>query len=159
MESPEIDRVARAKEIFSNIRYITISSASVEGEPWGTPVLAAFDEQYNFYWTSLNNTRHSKNIEENSKVYLTCFDSTVLPGEGGGVYVKAQASEITDLVEIERAMELVYARKNKPNRGVEEFQGDSIKRMYKAIPEKFWISLDIDVKNDPMNHKKEITLL
>ena len=155
----DIDRVAKAKEILNNIRYITISSASSEAEPWGTPVLAAFDEQYNFYWTSLNSTQHSKNIQDNPRVYLTCFDSTALPGEGGGVYIKARAEEMTDLSEIKRAVEVLYTRKNKPLRQAEEFVGDSVKRMYTATPEKFWISLDIDVKNDPMRAKKEINLI
>jgi uncharacterized protein YhbP (UPF0306 family) len=96
----DIDRIAKAKEILSEIRYVTIASASNEAEPWGTPVLGVFDEQYNFYWTSFSNTQHSKNIQENSRVYLTCFDSTSLPGEGGGVYIQAQAIEITDPLEI-----------------------------------------------------------
>jgi nitroimidazol reductase NimA-like FMN-containing flavoprotein (pyridoxamine 5'-phosphate oxidase superfamily) len=154
----DIDRVTKAKEILSNIRYVTIASASSEAAPWGTPVLAVFDDQYNCYWTSLNNTQHSQNIQENPRVYLTCFDSTVLPGEGGGVYVQAQAAEMTDPVEITHAAELLYARKNKSVRKAEEFLGDSPKRMYKAIPQKFWINLDVDVKNDPMRAKKEIIL-
>ncbi len=154
----DIDRVAKAKEILANIRYITIASASTEAEPWGTPVLAVFDDQYNCYWTSLNNTQHSKNIKENPRVYLTCFDSTVLPGEGGGVYIQAQAVEMTDPAEITRVAELLYVRKNKPVRKAEEFLEDSLKRMYKATPRKFWINLDIDVKNDPENAKKEIIL-
>ncbi len=154
-----MDHVAKAKEIIANIRYVTIASASNDGEPWGTPVLAAFDEAYNFYWTSLNNTQHSKNIQENPRVYLTCFDSTALPGDGGGVYVKARAVEMTDPAEIEQAIKILYTRKGKELRQAAEFIGDSIKRMYKATPEKFWISLDIDVKNDPMRAKKEINLL
>ena len=154
----DIDRVAKAKEILSNIRYVTIASVSSEAEPWGTPVLAVFDDQYNCYWTSLNNTQHSKNIQENPRVYLTCFDSTVLPGEGGGVYVQAQAGEMTDPVEISHAAELLYARKNKAVRKAEEFLGDSPKRMYKAAPQKFWINLDVDVKSDPVRAKKEIAL-
>ncbi len=150
--------MAKAKEILANIRYVTIASASSAAEPWGTPALAVFDDQYNCYWTSLHNTQHSKNIQENPRVYLTCFDSTVLPAEGGGVYIQAQAAEMTDPAEITKAAELLYARKNKPVRQAEEFLGDSLKRMYKATPQKFWINLDVDVKNDPMNSKKEINL-
>ena len=154
----DIDRIAKAKEILANIRYVTIASASSEAEPWSTPVLAVFDDQYSCYWTSLNNTQHSKNIQENGRVYLTCFDSTVLPGEGGGVYMQALAEEMTDPTEINRAAELLYTRKGKPVRKAEEFLGDSLKRMYKATPQKFWINLDVDVKNDLMRAKKEIIL-
>jgi uncharacterized protein YhbP (UPF0306 family) len=158
MDLQKIDRIMIAKEILANIRYVTISSASSKAEPWGTPVLTVFDDQYNCYWTSLNNTQHSKNIQENTRVYITCFDSTVVPGEGGGVYIQAHAMEMTDSTEIAHAAELLYARKNKPVREAEEFLGGSLKRMYKAVPQKCWISLDIDVKNDPMRAKKEISL-
>lgn len=158
MELSDTDRIAKAKEILAQILYVTISSASTGAEPWGTPVLAAFDEAYNCYWTSLNNTQHSKNIAENPKVYITCFDSTVLPGDGGGVYIKAEAVEMTDAEEMRRAVEVLYTRKNKTIPRADAFLGDSIKRMYKATPQKFWVSLDADVKNDPMRAKKEIDL-
>ncbi len=159
MQTPEIDRVAKAKEILATIRYVTLSSSSKEAEPWGTPVLAVFDNEYRCYWTSLKDTQHSKNITENPRVYLTCFDSSVEPGVGGAVYVQAHASEMSDPVEIAQAAELLYARKNKPVHKSEEFLGDSLKRMYMAVPHKAWINLDVDVKNDPMRAKREITLL
>ncbi len=149
---------AAAKEILAAIRYVTISSASRDAEPWGTPVLAAFDDTYTCYWTSLNTTQHSKNIIENPRVHLTCFDSTAAPGECGGVYIQAHATEMTDPVEITRAVQLLYARKNKPARDASEFLGDSPKRMYKAVPQKTWISLDADVKKDPLTAKREIVL-
>ena len=158
MKTSDIDRTAKAKEILSNIRYITIASASSGAEPWGTPVLAAFDQQFNFYWTSLNSTQHSKNIRENPSVYLTCFDSTVLPSDSNGVYIKALATEVSDPDEIAKAVDLVYTRKGKPKREVSEFLGDSPKRVYKAVPEKCWVNLSFDVKNDPENAKKEISL-
>ncbi|HEY5383108.1 MAG TPA: pyridoxamine 5'-phosphate oxidase family protein [Candidatus Paceibacterota bacterium] len=153
-----MDASEKAKEIIEKIIYITIATASKEAEPWNTPVLAAYDEQYNFYWTSMANTQHSQNIRVNPKVYLSIFDSTVKPGEAGGVYVKASAVELSDPAEIERAVALVYKRKNKPIKMVEEFLGESPKRIYKAIPEKFWINLDVDIKNNPLDPKKEITL-
>ncbi len=155
----DIDRATKAKEILATIRYITIASASRDAEPWGTPVLAAFDDAYNCYWTSLSNTQHSQNIRENPRVYLTCFDSTVSPGGGGGVYIQGYAMEISDSDEIAQAVRLLYARKNKPERTAEEFLGDSSKRMYKAVPQKAWVNLDEDVKYDPLFAKKEIRLL
>lgn len=155
MNTPHTDA---AKEILKAIRYITISSASRTGEPWGTPVLAAFDDAYACYWTSLKTTQHSQNIQENPRVYLACFDSTQTSGESGGVYIQAFATELSDPAEITRAAALLYARKNKPPRNAEEFLGDSPKRMYRAIPHKAWVTLNADAKVDPGNAKREITL-
>lgn len=74
------------------------------------------------------------------------------------MYIQADAIEMNDSVEIARAAELLYARKGKSARSVDEFLGNSLKRMYKATPHKFWINLAVDVKNDPTNAKREITL-
>jgi nitroimidazol reductase NimA-like FMN-containing flavoprotein (pyridoxamine 5'-phosphate oxidase superfamily) len=154
-----MDRVARAKEILERIRYITLATASVDAEPWSTPVTAAYDEQYNFYWTSMAATQHSQNIRANSRIYFSVFDSNAPLGAGGAVYVKAQATELTDPAEIEKAVAVLYVRKNKPARQPEEFLGESPKRMYKAVPEKVWVNLDEEVRIDPINARKEIALV
>ncbi len=46
------DLTSRAKEIISKIIYINIASVSEDGLPWNTPLYYAFDENYNFFWTS-----------------------------------------------------------------------------------------------------------
>lgn len=154
-----MDRVARAKEIIEKIRYITLATASVDAEPWGTPVTAAFDAQYNFYWTSMAGTQHSQNIRANPRVYFTIFDTNAPLGAGGAVYVKGQAMELADSEEIKKAAVVLYAAKGKPVREPEEFLGDSPKRMYKVIPEQVWVNLDEEVRNDPVNVRKEISLV
>jgi nitroimidazol reductase NimA-like FMN-containing flavoprotein (pyridoxamine 5'-phosphate oxidase superfamily) len=154
-----MDRTARAREIIESVRYITLATASPDAEPWSTPVTAAHDKDYNFYWTSMAGTQHSQNIRENPRIYFTIFDSTAPIGAGGGVYVKARATELSDPEEIRSAAEILYIRKNKPTREPQEFLGDSPKRMYKAIPEQVWVNLDEEVRNDPINVRKEITLV
>jgi nitroimidazol reductase NimA-like FMN-containing flavoprotein (pyridoxamine 5'-phosphate oxidase superfamily) len=154
-----MDRALKAKEIISAIEYITIATASTAGEPWNTPVTAAFDEQYNFYWTSMAQTQHSKNIRENPRVHVVIFDSTVPQGSGGAVYMKGSAKELSDPADIALAAALVYRRKNKEPRPIEEFMNESPRRLYKITAEKFWVNLDEDVKADPVNAKKEISLV
>lgn len=153
-----MDRSARAKEILSNLRYITIATATKDGQPWNTPVFASYDERYNFYWASWTGTQHSQNIRENPNVFLVAYDSTVPEGSGEGVYVKATAEELNDPDDITRALTCFYARKNKTPRRPEEFMGEYPRRMYKAVPEKFWVNFDIDVKGNPIDTRKEIAL-
>ncbi len=151
-----MDRVTRAKEIVSKIVYVTIATSSKEAEPRSTPVHAAFDDLYNIFWTSFSDTQHSKNIRENPRVYISIYDEGI--SQGDGIYVKAKAVELSDPLEIENAVALVYGRKEKTPRNAEEFMGESMRRMYKATPEQFWVSLDEDVKKDPATSKKEISL-
>lgn len=154
-----MDRVARAKEIIEKNRYITLATATLDAEPWSTPVTAAHDEVYNFYWTSMAQTQHSQNIRTNPRIYFSIFDSNAPLGEGGGVYIKARAFELVDPEEIKKAAIILYAAKSKAARGPEEFLGDSSKRMYKAMPEQIWVNLDEEVRNDPVNVRKEISLV
>lgn len=154
-----MDYSAKAKEIISMIRYATIATVSPDAQPWNSPVMIAYDEHYNFFWTSWSGTQHSQNICQNANIFLVLYDSTALPGESEAVYVKAKAVELIDVDEITRAALHLYERKNKPPRTAEEFVGESLRRMYKAVPEQVWISLDADVKSNFINTRREITLL
>lgn len=152
-----MDYAVRTKEILNNVSYVTIATASVDAEPWNTPVLAVFDDTYTMYWTSLSDTRHSKNIRENSRVHLSVYEPAVC--ERDGVYIQATAEELLNEEEVSRAAALLYAKKGKEPRAAKEFLGESNRRMYKAVPQRFWISLDAEVQINPATSKHEITLV
>lgn len=152
----------RAKEIIEKILYITIATVSKDGQPWNSPVYSAFDEKYNFYWASDQNGQHSKNIAENNKVFLVIYDSTAPEGTGEGVYVLAKAHMLTDENEIRDALGYLDGRVSKqkdPTTRVSEFQGDMPRRVYKAVPEKFWMNGDGDVDGHYIDIRTEIDLL
>jgi len=154
-----MDRAQKAREIIANIRYVTIATASKNGMPWNTPVFSAFDETYNFYWTSWHGTQHSQNIVENENIFIAVYDSTVPEGAGEGVYIKAKAYELADQGEITRAASYLYGRKNKAPRAASEFVGESPRRMYKAVVEKCWVNLDVDVKGSFIDTRREVLLI
>lgn len=152
----------KAKQIIEKIIYITIATCSKKGNPWNTPVYSAFDEDYNFYWASDKNGQHSKNISENENVFLVIYDSTAPEGTGEGVYIQAKAHMLTDEKEIERAHELLAKRKTKQSsklRDATEFMGDYPRRVYKAVPEKFWINGDGDINGNYVDIRMEVDLL
>lgn len=151
----------KAKAIISKILYITIATVSPKGQPWNTPVYSAFDEDYNFYWNSDQNGQHSKNIDQNSKVFLVIYDSNAPEGTGEGVYIQAKVYMITNKIEIEKAIVLLEKRKTKPSskfESVDEFMGEYPRRVYKAVPEKFWINGDSDVNGNYIDVRFEIDL-
>jgi hypothetical protein len=102
----------------------------------------AFDNQYNFFWMSYENTRHSENIKINNCVAITIFDSHVSPNETAGVYVEAQASIITNPEELEKVIALYFDRAGKPRKSTQDFLGDDGRRFYKAIPKHLWVNAD-----------------
>lgn len=153
-----MDRIEKAKKIISNILYITLATSARDCEPWNTPVYSAYDEKYNFYWVSSPQSRHSKNIKENGKVAIVIYNSSDPEGAGEGVYVQAKACELTDASEIERALKLLYERKNKPVKPVADFVGDSPRRVYKAVPEKFWMNEMQKINGYPVDVRAEVDI-
>lgn len=154
----EDENVKKAKDIISRILYITIATASKDGTPWNSPVYSAFDENYNFFWASDQNGQHSKNIKENNKVFLVIYDSTVPEGAGEGVYVQAKAYALVDDEEIQHALNCLDERVGKKPHSPNQFLGNKPRRVYKAIPEKFWVNGDGEVKGNYIDIRMEIKL-
>lgn len=123
----------QTKDIFSRIRYATLSTADENGKAWAAPVWYVFDEQQTLYWWSPVNSQHSRNIERSSEVYITIFNSTAPEGEGLGLYVRAKAEQVPD----EKLDEVIKqynstTKKFKLNR--ENTTGNAPTRLYQATP-------------------------
>jgi uncharacterized protein YhbP (UPF0306 family) len=153
----------RAKRILKNNNYMIL--ATVQGDqPWSTPVFYAYDKQYNFYWYSRKDTRHSQNIQANNHVAASIF-GVGNADEGFGVYLKGNAAEVTE-EELEHALH-VYAEKATHNQEQrdqlttkEDFLGDAPIRMYKLVPEKMYVfNESTKWKGKWIDSKSEITLL
>lgn len=150
----------KAKQILQKISYITIATATRDGMPWNSPVYSAFDDDYTFYWASDKNGQHSKNIQENLNVFLVVYDSTVPEGTGEGVYIQAKAYALTEENEILHALEVLDKRVGKTKeRNASEFLGEYPRRVYKAVPEKFWMNSDGDVNGNYIDIRIEVQLL
>ena len=132
-------------EILATVRYVNVSTVDEKGQPWSAPVWYVFDQELNIYWWSSVHSQHSKNISQNSAVYLTIFDSTLPEGDGLGVYMRAKADEVP-MRDLEKAMRLF-------NASTAAFKLDHLNctaaaptRMYKATPEQIWMN-DGETKN------------
>jgi hypothetical protein len=134
------DYTHRAKEILEHIIYATIATADKNGQPWNSPVRHVYDKDLNIYWFSDKGGQHSKNVRENNNVFIVIYDSTVPEGDGEGVYIQAKAYEITDPEEITHARRI--KKGTDYNRPADDFLGDAVRRVYKAIPERVWMNAD-----------------
>lgn len=145
----------RAAEIIKEIKYITIASVSLEGQPWNTPVYSAFDKDLNFYWFSDKNSQHSQNVRNNNKVLLVIYNSTVPEGTGEGVYIKARVSELNTPEEILAAKGILDERVGKEKeRNAENYMGDAVLRGYKATTLQVW--MNDDDKDEKGNYIRDI---
>jgi general stress protein 26 len=129
----------RAAEIIRQIPYVTIASVSSDGQPWNTPVYAAFDEGLNFYWFSDKDSQHSKNVRDTKNVFLVIYDSTAPEGTGEGVYLQATVRELSEKNEILESLKTADSRAGKTKaRDHADYCGEAVRRGYKATPTKVW---------------------
>lgn len=131
--------IKEAKQIIANNIYMSIATANTNGIPWISPVFFAYDDQYNLYWVSNKNSRHSQLIRANNQIAIVIFDSSAPEGEGDGVYFEATASELIEKKELERATTFLGERVSKEEfrtKKTEEVTGEGVWRIYKATPHK-----------------------
>ena len=130
----------RARDIIKRIIYVTVATVSSAGEPWNSPVYSAYDDRA-FYWTSSPLAQHSRNIEDNSKVFLVIYDSTAPEGSGEGVYIQASAAALKDRAEIEQAKRIMAGRVGKElGPETDRLLAAGMQRIYRARPERVWIN-------------------
>jgi uncharacterized protein YhbP (UPF0306 family) len=129
-----------AKQVIEKVKYIAVATCNKEGQPWNTPVYAAYDENYNFYWTSYKGNQHSINIRDNSKIFIVIYDSTGGIGNKTGVYIQAEAYELSELEDIRTARSYTQGRKGKEVDDPRKFVGDQPRRVYIAKPQKVWVN-------------------
>jgi len=147
----------KAKEVIEEIPYITIASVTPDGYPWNSPVFAAYDSEYNFFWNSSSQSQHSQNINANGRVFLVIYKSTVGEGNGFGVYFEGEAKELIAGEELEHALQVFYAKKGKQPPSQTEFLALGTQRLYKAVLRKCWVNA-YDKSRTPADWKMEIKL-
>ena len=145
----------KAKAILDSIKYATVATVSNDGQPWNSPVYCVYDENYTFYWASSITSQHSQNIYANNKIFIAVYDSTVPWGTGKGVFIQAEAAEVTDAAEIAKACELRKARVSDANQPPDDFMSDKPRRIYKAVPQKIWMNEDDQINGNFVDVRKE----
>lgn len=148
-----LNELAR-KIIFEN-QYMKIASSDEQGNAWASPVAYVYDEDFNFYWVSVPESLHQKNIKNKPEVSLAVFDSHQPWGEGVGVQMKATVSEVP-LKDIPRVTKLYFSRKypygnasGAFGKGLRDLLKGKIYKFYKATPTKVWVpdpNADVDAR-------------
>jgi uncharacterized protein YhbP (UPF0306 family) len=143
MGEPEPSEVARS--IIDEIAYMTIASVDANGEPWASPVWFAPEGYTRFHWISRPETRHSQNIAGHPRVAIVIFDSRTPIDTGRGVYIEAEAEQVTDDGEIERMMSIFSERSEAQGGGAytaADVRAPSHLRPYRATAMKAYLGMD-----------------
>lgn len=84
------------KILFSS-SFMTLATSDRDGLPWVTPVEFVCDEAMRFYWVSLVDARHSRNVRANPRAALAIYDSRQTPGVRAmaqGLYAEGSVEEL-----------------------------------------------------------------
>lgn len=131
---PASDAGAVARQIIDANLYMVLATADADGRPWATPVYFANSGYGEFFWVSSPERQHSRNIAARPQVGIVVFDSSVPIGAGQGVYMEAEAEEVTG-AELERGIE-VFSRRSLATGGqawtTDDVGGAAGLRLYRA---------------------------
>lgn len=123
--------------------YLNLSTVSKDGQPWGSPLFFVYDPSSKFiFWWSPKNSQHSKNLKFNKRCFITIFDSQDREGEGFGLYLTAQAKELSSVKEIENGTELYNQKAKTFKLSLSDCSGDAPTRLYKTKILKTYINQD-----------------
>lgn len=87
------DPVTRGRRIISDNRYLTL--ATWDGvAPWASPVAYVVDNSLDFYWASLPDAAHSRNLEGAGRAAIAIFDSRATYEEVDGLQADGMVTEV-----------------------------------------------------------------
>jgi nitroimidazol reductase NimA-like FMN-containing flavoprotein (pyridoxamine 5'-phosphate oxidase superfamily) len=135
------DLAATAREIIDGSLYMVLGTAGEDGSPWVSPVYFAVSGYADFYWVSLPDAQHSRNLAGRPEVSIVVFDSGVPIGTGQAVYMSARAEELSG-AELESAIE-IFSSRGQEHGGrpwtVADVQAPAPHRLYRASASRYWM--------------------
>ena len=132
-------------------------ATTVDSQPWICTVYYAFDSDWNLYWLSLPDRRHSKEILENPKVAgAMTFSQEPYPKNGvQGLQFEGIAESLSDSEE-EKASVLYIKQLSRENTLLEDIRsGKNPHKFYRFKPTKFVL---FDSLHFPDDSRQEFTL-
>jgi len=135
---------------------MVLGTADADGRPWVSPVYFAAREYSVFYWVSLPDAQHSRNLAGRPEVSIVVFDSGVPIGTGQGVYMSARAEELAG-EELERGVEVFAGRSEE--HGGRPWSADDVTppaphRLYRASVDQHWM---LDKEARPGDRRTPVT--
>ena len=124
--------------LIENNNHLVLATADTEGKPWISPLFFAYDTSYNTYWVSDKSARHSENIRSRPEVSISIFCPVPPDNVFDGIYIDAEAAELTEERDILEAISVLQARPQSSKFMVSDISnvtGDASWRIYKAAPQ------------------------
>jgi hypothetical protein len=134
------DLAVHAQDIIDKNLYLTLGTVDADGRPWTTPVYFAATGLREYYWTSVADAQHSRNLIERPQVSVVVFDSTVRPYHGRAVYVAGEAQQLA-ATDLDRGLEIYPGPDDRGASRLtrEDVTAPSPYRLYRATATDVWV--------------------
>ena len=120
-----------ARRVIDGNTYMVLGTLDPDGQPRLSPVFYTAARYRDFYWVSVPEAHHSRNVAGRAEIRLVIFDSTLPPGEGEAVYVSATAREVPE-AELPDVVGEAFRTDAGTQFTREELSGDARLRLYVA---------------------------
>ncbi len=84
-----------ARQIIESNEYLALATVDDEKGVWVCILCYAYDQRFNFYFASMNSSKHSRNISKNNTVSFAIYDSQ----QGWGTGVGLQIEGVVEMVD------------------------------------------------------------
>jgi nitroimidazol reductase NimA-like FMN-containing flavoprotein (pyridoxamine 5'-phosphate oxidase superfamily) len=134
------DLLAHAQSLLDANRYLILGTADPDGRPWTSPVYFTSAEMREFYWVSMTDAQHSRNLAGRPQVSIVVFDSTVAPYHGRAVYAVGEARALSG-DDVDRGLEVYPGPNDRGGAPItrDEVTGSSPYRLYRATASDLWV--------------------
>jgi nitroimidazol reductase NimA-like FMN-containing flavoprotein (pyridoxamine 5'-phosphate oxidase superfamily) len=134
------DLLAHAQSLLDANRYLILGTADPDGRPWTSPVYFTSAEVRDFYWVSMTDAQHSRNLAGRPQVSIVVFDPTVAPYHGRAVYAVGGARALTG-DDVDRGLEVYPGPSDRGGAPItrDEVTGSSPYRLYRATASDLWV--------------------
>ena len=149
--------ITKARKILNKVPYLVIATSDKRNKVNNSPVFSVFDKNFNFYWNSPIDTKHSKNIRVNPNVFCVVFDSTPIDKNWYGIYMEGKAYELNKIDDVKIAL-AVFSKKSNITLEEDNYLNKSKHRFYKFVPKKFYINIYEKVNGVHVDGKVEVKL-
>lgn len=120
------------KILLQDVKVMQLAT-SIDDQPWIVNLYFVVDNKARFYWLSEKTTRHSKDIENNSKISISAVIKQSPPVIG--LQVAGEAKEIGDIKTIAKVMPGYIAKYGKGKDFLQLFKkGSARHRLYELTP-------------------------
>lgn len=108
----KVDLRGLIEEILRDSREMILATSDGSG-PWAATLVFGHDQNFNLYWMSRQNTRHSFQLLKNPNVAAVINKQPTGGGQDKGLQIEGKAHELSDEKEIGAAREF-FAKRGTP---------------------------------------------